>query len=121
MLPNLHSHNPPRISQRQAQKAFIILGGSGLLGCKVPLLNCVLQYETDVSEMKLQHIISTVKDPIELLPRQRHCCNVRLALLDVTEGFFIKSSCKEVKSSFKVKLCEGQMFGEAGLISCPIM
>lgn len=101
MLPNLHSHNPPRISQRQAQKAFIILGGSGLLGRKVPLLNCVLQYETDVSEMKLQHIISTVKDPIELLPRQRHCCNVRLALLDVREGFFYKVFMQGSKKQFQ--------------------
>lgn len=33
----------------------------------------------------------------------------------------MKYSCKGVKSSFKVKLCEGQMFGEGGLISCPIM
>lgn len=39
--------------------------GSGLLGRKVPPLNCVLHYETDVSEMKLQRIISTVKDPIQ--------------------------------------------------------
>lgn len=59
------SLNPPRISQRQAQKAFIILRRKGLLGCNVPLLNCILHYETDVSEMKLQPIISTMKNPIE--------------------------------------------------------
>lgn len=35
------------------------------MGREVPLLNCVLHYETDVSEMKLQRIIGAVKDPIE--------------------------------------------------------
>lgn len=82
----------------------------------MPTLNCVLHYETDVSEMKLQRIISTVKD-----------CILAGAIVIMSDLFFgirwrrgfIKST---VKRSFKVKLSKGQMFGEeGGLILCAIM
>lgn len=69
---NPHWRNPPRISQRRSTKgkAFIILKEEVVFwevqsplhlspSYPPPPLYCAVHYETDVSEMKLQRIISS--------------------------------------------------------------
>lgn len=65
-------------------------------------------------------IITSAEPLLQCQTRSFGCVGGRVCAC-VCWGGGMKSSCKRVKGSFKVKLCEGWLFGEGGLISCPIM
>lgn len=123
MLPNPHSHNPPRISQRQAQKAFIILRRKWSFGTQsAPAQLCItLWNRRKWNEITTYHRHGEGSGWIITFGRAIVVMSDSLFWMWQRGGFLQSPRAGGVKSGFKVKLCEGQMFGERGLISCPVM